>query len=167
MLPLLDELFAFSCRLERDPARAADLLQDSLLRAFRKFSQLGDAASFRSWMATIIRRTFHNRRRRKGVLQPLPSEDGPHAHEMRSCRLGPDERLAARRLGRELKDALDDLPEPQRLAVFLIDVQGFSYDEATRVLDLSPGTVASRVARGRASLRVRLRHLALERGWSR
>jgi RNA polymerase sigma-70 factor (ECF subfamily) len=84
-----------------------------------------------------------------------------------SSRPGPDERLAARRLGRELRDALDALTEPQRLAVFLIDVQDYTYDEAARVLGMPPGTVASRVARGRASLRARLQHLARQRGWGR
>jgi RNA polymerase sigma-70 factor (ECF subfamily) len=51
------------------------------------------------------------------------------------------------------------------LAVFLVDVQGYRYGEAAVVLDVAPGTVASRVARGRAALRVSLRHLAQERGW--
>lgn len=168
VLPLLDELYAFSCRLERDPSRAADLLQDALLKGFRKFSQLDDAGSFRSWMATIIRRTFHNRLRGMSPTEQLfedGSEESP-SFDIRCSQPGPDERFAARRLGWELKKALDELPEPQRLAVFLIDAQGYSYGEAARVLEVSPGTVASRVARGRSSLRTRLQHLAWERGWT-
>ncbi len=73
--------------------------------------------------------------------------------------------MLARRLGKELKAALDLLPPDQRLAVLLIDLQGFSYAEAATALQAAPGTVASRVARGRASLRRARRHLAAERGW--
>lgn len=168
-LPALDDLYAFACRLERDPAAAADLLHDALLTGFRKFFQLNSTPSFQSWMAAIVRRTFLNRHRRKGRSVPLSEAalEAPLAPATSYGRPGPDERLIARRLGRELKQALDELPEPQRLAVFLIDVQGYSYGEASEVLSIRPGTVASRVARGRARLRERLLHLARERGWTR
>jgi RNA polymerase sigma-70 factor (ECF subfamily) len=167
-LPALDGLYAFACRLERDPARAADLLQEALLTGFRKFSQLGSRPSFRSWMATIVRRTFLNRHRRHEPVVPLADDEpetslaAPHDAE----RSGPEQRLLARRLAHELKGALDELPEAQRLAVFLVDVQGYGYAEAATALGMPAGTVASRVARGRARIRERLRHLARERGWT-
>lgn len=167
-LPALDDLYRFACRLERDPADAADLLQDSLLVGFRKFSQLDRAPSFRAWMTTIVRRTFLNHRRRHDTAVPLHFDAGevPSLNSPLSApRLAPDERLIARRLGTELRSAVDELPEEQRLAVFLIDVQGFTYAEAAQVLEAPPGTVASRVARGRSRLRERLHHLATERGW--
>lgn len=168
-LPVLDDLYRFACCLERNPADAADLLQEALLAGFRKFSQLDRETSFRAWMATIVRRTFLNRNRRQDSVVPLgldSSDDRPQYGVLATPRPpAPDERLIARRLGSELRCAVDELPEEQRLAVFLIDVQGFSYAEAAEVLARPPGTVASRVARGRSRLRERLRHLARERGW--
>ncbi len=168
-LPGLDDFYRFACRLERDPARAADLLQESLLTGFRKFSQLGRATSFRSWMATIVHRTFLNRHRRSESTVSLEEAGLEEPEETVFGRpgLAPDERLMARRLSSELKAALDELPEEQRLPVFLIDVEGYSYGETAKVLATPAGTVASRVARGRAQLRRRLRHLARERGWIR
>lgn len=168
-LPALDDLYRFACRLERNPARAADLLQDSLITGLRKFSQLSRSESFRSWMVAIIRRTFLNRRRRAEPSVGFDPEDPDRPVPLPAAagEAGPDHRLLARQLAGELKAALDELPEEQRLAVFLIDVQGFTYAEAAEGLATTPGTVASRVARGRARLRDRLRHLARERGWAR
>lgn len=166
-LPALDDLYRVACRLEGDPARAADVLQEALLVAFRKFSQLGRASSFRAWAVTILRRTHLNLHRRAEPIASL-ADAGPNDSDLEAAAApepAPDERLMARRLARELSAALDALGPEQRLAVFLIDVQGFSYAEAAEVLGAPPGTVASRVARGRASLRERLRHLARERGW--
>jgi len=130
------------------------------------------ASSFGTWMATIVRRTFYNRRRSgKGrdsvpFLDQAAEESLSRQRRRRGDSRLPDERLVARRLSLELREALDRLPLNQRLAVYLVDVQGTSYAEAAAILDAPPGTIASRVARGRATLRSRLHHLANERGWS-
>ena len=166
-LPVLDDLFRVAWRLERDPSRASDLLQDALLTAFRKFSQLKETGSFRAWASSIVRHTFLNQRRRRDVALPMEDALAQDSGGLTEAGPGPDERLVARRLAKEVKAALDALPEEQRLAVFLIDFQEFTYAEAAEALDAPPGTVASRVARGRAVLRARLSHLAQERGWTR
>lgn len=166
-LPVLDDLYRLACRFETDPVRAEDLLQEALLTGFRKFHQLENHRSFRAWISKILRRTFLNRR--SGKFESLPLEEG--TLDAVTDPLGdadpydPERRLLARRLSRELKEALDRLPQEQRLAILVIDVQGFSYAEAADVLEVAPGTVASRVARGRAALRRFLNHLARERGW--
>ncbi len=76
----------------------------------------------------------------------------------------PAERLADKRLGIRLEAALQRLPAGQREAIWLVDAQGFKFSEAARILGVKPGTVASRVARGRAALRVDLSEVARERG---
>jgi RNA polymerase sigma-70 factor (ECF subfamily) len=163
-LAALDDLYRFACRLEGDRDRAEDLLQQALLTGFRKFSQLKDPGAFRVWMMRIVRHTFLNLRQARKPVVSL--EDAGQSLDP-SDAAGPDaeERLLARRLGRELQEAMDALPPERRLAVFLVDVQGLSYGEAASVLEVPPGTLASRVARARAELRRCLIHLARERGW--
>ncbi len=164
VLPLLDDLYRFAHRLEMNGDGAADLLQDSLLVACRKFRQLERPASFRAWMGRIVYRTFLNRRRKRSV--ELPIESLGSTPEPAAQAPGPEEHLLARRLRAELARAVDALPLEQRLAVLLVDALGFTYGEAAETLSVPPGTVASRVARGRVALRGSLHQAARERGWS-
>ncbi len=168
MIPALDDFYRVACRLERDPDRAQDLLQDALLQGFRRFGQLRTQSSFRAWMGRILVRTYLNKNRRRATEVPLEEAEGglgaPHAARSEE-RVDLGFLVSARVLAHELKEALDRLPQDLALAVFLVDVQGYPYGEASVVLDVAPGTVASRVARGRAALRVLLRHLAQDRGW--
>ena len=169
VLPVLDRLYQFACQLESDPQSAEDLLQEALLTGFRKFHQLKTPNAFHAWTARILRHTFLNQQSRKSqesrlVNSPLPEQ----ANRVASAQpYEPEQGLLARRLSGELIAALDQLPREQRLAVLLIDVQGFSYADAASVLEVAPGTAASRVARGRAALRHVLGHLARERGWTK
>lgn len=168
VIPLLDDFYRVACRLERDPDRAQDLLQDALLQGFRRFAQLQAPSSFRAWMGRILVRTHLNTRRRRATEVPLEEAEGglEAQHTARSEeQVDPGFLVSAGALAHELKGALDRLPRDLALAVFLVDVQGYRYGEAAVVLDVAPGTVASRVARGRAALRTFLRHLAQERGW--
>ena len=167
-LPVLDRLYQFACRLEKDPHKAEDLLQEALLTGFRKFHQLKNPDAFQTWASRILRHAFLNQQGKKWQEEP-PSSDPPRERVRPIAPVKPYEperHLLARRLSCELKAALDRLPHEQRLAVLLIDVQGSSYGEAASVLEVAPGTVASRVARGRARLARVLGHLARERGWA-
>lgn len=169
MIPLLDDFYRVACRLERDPDRAEDLLQDALLHGFRKFGQLRAESSFRAWMGRILVRTHLNTRRRRTREIALlePGEVPETLHKARSGEPRDTNWIRSPRgVAEELKSALDRLPHDLALAVFLVDVQGYAYGEAAEVLDVAPGTVASRVARGRTALRSYLRHLAEERGWT-
>ena len=167
-LPVLDRLYQLARRLERDPGKAEDLVQEALLTGFRKFHQLKNPSSFHAWTSRILRHTYLNQQTK--MLGNSRLADNPLLEVGNPVPVtkpyGPERRLLARRLSSELKAALDRLPQEQRLAVLLIDVQDFSYADAASILDVSPGTVASRVARGRAALRRVLGHLARERGWA-
>lgn len=167
-LPVLDRLYQLACRFERDPQKAEDLLQEALLTGFRKFRQLKNPNAFHAWTSRILRHTFLNQQGRK--IQDVRLDDGLTAEQTRPVEhvgpYEPERRLLAWRLSRELKAAMNQLPREQRAAILLVDVQGFSYAETAYVLDAAPGTVASRLARGRAALRHTLGHLARERGWA-
>ncbi len=157
--PYLDELYRFACRLERDPVAAEDLLQTSLLRGFEKHRQLRTDAGHRQWMAKVMWTTFENRRKKRTepTLRVVPRERCDPARD-------PEERLRDARLGARIALALDRLPEERRVAVWLVDGLGFTFPQAAEILDMPPGTLASRVARGRAALRLDLTDIAAERG---
>ena len=168
VIPLMDDLYRFACRLERDSDRAQDLLQDSLLKGFRNFRKLQAPSSFRPWMGRILYRTFLDRHRRGMVEVSIEEESDLGAHsEANPSAATPDLRslFLAQRTSQEIGAALDRLPAHQAVAVFMVDVEDYGYAEAAEVLGISPGTVASRVARGRAALRASLHRLARERGW--
>lgn len=162
--PTLAGLQRFAVRLVRDPIGADDLLQQALVTGFTRFDQLEDERSFRVWINRILFRTHLNRKKRKteqpvdpGILDNVVSLDavrrpGPHEHYERAA------------LADELAAALDSLPAEQRDAVWLVDGQGFRFGEAAEILEIPPGTAASRVARARLTLRGLLANVAQERG---
>ena len=160
--PHIQDLRRFALKLERDPDTAEDLLQETLLIAMTRIDQLKHDGAARVWANRILYRTFLNRCRRR---RSDPSEAWSERAERTVLPFpGPAERLANKRLGARLEEALSRLPAAQRQAIWLIDGQGFQFSEAADILGVRPGTVASRVARGRASLRVDLSALARERG---
>ena len=158
----LDDLLRLACRLERDPDRGRDLLQESLVTAYRRRSQLARLESFRAWAAQIVRRTYLNSRRGRRELSWSESDHESIEPAFAPRPLDPEERFLARERAAEIRAALDALPLGQREAVLLIDGLGFSFAEASTALGAPPGTVASRVARGRSAIRCQLRHLVQE-----
>lgn len=162
--PVLGDLFRFARRLARDEAAAEDLLQTALERGLGRLDQLDDERAFKVWQSRVLYRTFLDERARK---QDVPMES--EALEGAVLRLDrgparPDEQAVAAEVGRDVRDALDALPIEQRDAVWLVDGQGFTYAEAAGVLGVAIGTAASRVARGRLTLRGSLQALAIEQG---
>ena len=151
-------LGGLALRLTRDPVAAEDLLQEALLTGLRRIDQLREAGAFRLWMSRILVRTWQNRGARKidTVIE---------LREVRvACEDSPARHLQRRQLAERMSQAFDALPEPQRVAVLLVDGQGFRFAEAADILDTRPGTVASRVARGRAALRDALGDVARAEG---
>lgn len=155
-------------------AEAEDLVQDTLLKAFKAIDQLEPGTNPRAWLLTILRRTWIDRWRRSGrrpdgqatdldrVAEPA-AEAGP-AGEHDADWTHP-ESLLSRFGDEEIINALRLLPEAYRWALLLVDVQALSVDEAAEALDVAPGTIKSRLHRGRAMLRDRLHAYAAERGW--
>ena len=132
-------------------ADGEDLAQETFLRVFRAIGDFdaGGPASLRGWILTIARRLCTDRARhvRRGIELPIPPPDAADPGA------GPDERLAARRLGEQLAVALAALPEEQRAVVALREWEGLEYDEIAAIEGVPVGTVRSRLARARAALR--------------
>ena len=169
-LPHLDAVYTAALRLSHNPDDAKDLLQETILRAYRFFDQFTKGTNCRAWLLTILYNSFRNGYRRAMREQPATStEDFEQRLEAQSliadaAHTDPEQMLSGRMLGHQLETALDTLPPEFREALLLVDVQELNYREAAGVLDIPVGTVKSRVSRGRALMREALKRLAQAQG---
>ena len=164
-LASVDSLYRTALRLTRVPADAEDLVQDTYLKAFRAADKFEPGTNLRAWLFTILHNTARNRARdraREGVT--VDSEAVEQAADMPSYGLTapaatPEALLLRETLTPELQAAVDDLPDAFRQAVWLRDVEEFSYAEIAAMLNIPVGTVMSRISRGRRMLFDRLKRL--------
>jgi RNA polymerase sigma-70 factor (ECF subfamily) len=169
-LPHLDALYTMAIRLARNPDDANDLLQETVLRAYRFFHQFETGTNCRAWMLTILFNNFRNGYRKYSREQPASSaEEFDRKVEGESLRTdpagsNPEALLSGHGMEGEVEAALGGLPAEFREAILLVDVEELSYQEVSGVLDIPIGTVKSRVSRGRAILRDVLTNFAKERG---
>jgi RNA polymerase sigma-70 factor, ECF subfamily len=169
-LPHLDSLYTMAIRLARNPDDANDLLQETVLRAYRFFHQFESGTNCRAWMLTILFNNFRNGYRKSSREQPAASaEEFERKLEGESLRIdaggsNPETILSGRGMEGEVETALAGLPAEFREALLLVDVEELSYLEVSGVLNVPIGTVKSRVSRGRAMLRDVLTSFAKERG---
>lgn len=160
-LPLIDNLYGAAMRLTRDPAEAEDLVQDSMVRAYRFWDTFKQGTNIKAWMFTILRNTFingyHRRGRKKSFHNDVSAQVrslGPAVAVGNSASQppGPEEALSSQITSARIREALDQLPPDYRLAVTLADLEGLSYKEIAEVMDCPIGTVMSRIYRGRKQL---------------
>ncbi|HEV2169707.1 MAG TPA: sigma-70 family RNA polymerase sigma factor [Candidatus Binatus sp.] len=169
-LPHLDALYSMALRLVRNADDAGDLLQETVLRAYRFFHQFESGTNCRAWMLTILFNNFRNGYRKTSREQPAASADEfDRKVEAESLRLdpareNPEAVVSSQRMEGEVEAALNGLPAEFREAILLVDVEELSYQEVSGVLNVPIGTVKSRVSRGRAMLRDSLAAFAKERG---
>ncbi|MGC1193052.1 MAG: sigma-70 family RNA polymerase sigma factor [Candidatus Binatus sp.] len=169
-LPHLDALYSMAIRLARNPDDANDLLQETVLRAYRFFHQFESGTNCRAWMLTILFNNFRNGYRKSSREQPAASaEEFDRKVEGESLRVdpagsNPEALLSRQGMEGEVETALAGLPGEFREALLLVDVEELSYQEVSGVLNIPIGTVKSRVSRGRAILRDALTSFAKERG---
>jgi RNA polymerase sigma-70 factor (ECF subfamily) len=144
-------LYRYARSLSRDPIAAEELVQESYRRALaatRKPVPANEETT-RAWLFTIVRNLWHNERRQrtqwahgKTALDELPA-----------CSESPDIQVTRKLLQSEVRHAIDMLPEPFREVVLLRDIEGLSYADIARIVGCPAGTVMSRLARARESLR--------------
>ena len=171
-MPYLDQLYGAAMRMTRNPADAEDLVQDTYVRAFASFHQYRPGTNLKAWLYRILTNTFINSYRRR-QRQPLQTDADAvedwqlhRAASHDSVGLPSAESLALDALpDSDIKDALGQLSEDRRLAVYLADVEGFSYKEIAEIMDTPIGTVMSRLHRGRRQLRGLLADYAREYGY--
>ena len=163
-LAYLDSLYRSALRLTRVPADAEDLVQETYLKAFRAAGRFEPGTNLRAWLFTILHNTARNLARdRARDTVSVDSEfvdraaDGPPAGGASAGAAETPETLLLRdTLAPDLQAAIDALPDAFRQAVWLRDVEEFSYAEIAEMLSIPVGTVMSRISRGRQALYDRL-----------
>jgi RNA polymerase sigma-70 factor, ECF subfamily len=153
----LDALYRAALHLTRSPADAEDLVQDTFVKAFRFAGQFERGTNLKAWLFTILHNTYRNQRRaaRRSTVD-VDSERVENTSAPADQWETPEQILMRGTVDADVQAALDSLPDPFRQAVWLRDVEEFSYLEMAQVLDVPVGTVMSRISRGRHFLHERL-----------
>lgn len=166
-LPLLDQMYGAALRLTRNPSDADDLLQEVFAKAFTSFHQYESGTNIKAWLYRILNTTFINLYR-KSQRQPQISgheleewQMTPATEGLRSAEVEALEQIPSQ----DVQRALAELPEEFRMAVFLSDVEGYTYKEIAEIMETPLGTVMSRLHRGRRLLREALIDYARENGF--
>ena len=155
-LQFLKPLFATAMRLTRNRADAEDLVQDTYVKAFRHSGQFKRGTNLRAWLYTILHNTWRNRVR--DASRDTVDVDSEQVEQLAAGGVGgehietPERILMRSTLDADLQAALDELPEAFRQAIWLRDVEEFTYAEIAEMLNVPIGTVMSRISRGRRML---------------
>ncbi|GAB3488443.1 RNA polymerase sigma factor [Amycolatopsis cihanbeyliensis] len=156
VLPETEVLYRVARTLTAQPADAEDLVQETLLRAYRAVDRF-DGEHPRAWLLTILRNAEHNRhRRRRPQLLLDPEQAMERAAEHEDGAADPAHVIVDLRFTTEVSAAFDALPEKYREVVAMVDVDGLGYAEAAAALGVPIGTVMSRLHRGRKQIRRQL-----------
>jgi RNA polymerase sigma-70 factor (ECF subfamily) len=158
----MNRMYGMALRLTRNPADAEDLVQEAMLKAYSAFHQYKPGTNLKAWLYRILTNTFIDKYQ-KDKRMPATSGDAPedwqlHAAEshdslgLRSAEMEALERIP----DKFITDAVQSLPDDFRTAVYLADVDGFSYKEIAEIMSTPIGTVMSRLNRGRKILREQL-----------
>jgi RNA polymerase sigma-70 factor (ECF subfamily) len=160
------DIYALLYRLTEDAEEARDLTQETFLRAFQHIGRFRGEADLKTWIYRIAVNQARNRwrwwrRRRRDVTISLDAGTGegeePLAMRLRdTASANPEQETLAREREKVLLNALRSLSQSYRETVILRDIEGLSYEEIAQTLEISIGTVKSRLARGRDELRRRL-----------
>jgi RNA polymerase sigma-70 factor (ECF subfamily) len=171
-LPLLDSLYGAALRMTRNPQDAEDLVQETMLRAYRAFDRFEAGTNLKAWLFRILTNayinTYRKRQREPQKVSADEVEEFDLYQELKShdtqFEATPESIVLDSLVDSDIIDAIEDLPEQFRLAVVLSDIEGFSYAEMAEIMDVPMGTVMSRLHRGRKALQKRLWELARDRG---
>ena len=170
-MPHIDSMYNFAYRLTFDEDDAKDLVQDTYMKAYRFINSFQEGTNAKAWLYRILKNSFINDYRKKSkqpakvdyqeVEQFYNSEDTPSNATI-------DLRLETTKdmIGDEISNALNSLAVDFRTVVILCDLEGFTYEEMAKILDIPIGTVRSRLHRARNLLREKLGSYALSMGYN-
>jgi RNA polymerase sigma-70 factor (ECF subfamily) len=170
IIPHLELLYNFALRLTSDPVDAEDLVQDTVVKAFRFFSSFERGTNAKAWLYRIMKNSYINNYRRKSKRpaevdfdEIAPFYDTIRAEFTESTDL--EQKLYDNLMDDDVSIALQSLPEDFRTVVTLCDIDGFTYEEIANMLDVPIGTIRSRLHRGRNLLKAELIEYAQKRGY--
>ncbi len=178
LAPLMDRLYGTALRLTRHPDDAEDIVAEAVGQAWRRLDTLRDPQRFEAWLFHILTNAFISEWRRRRS-HPQESSEGPDTEELAAEQFtlfqqlhqpfllwwgSLEEQFFNSVLQEELQAALDALPDPFRLVIVLVEVQGYTYEEVSRLLGIPLGTVRSRLSRARGLLQKSLWRQARDAG---
>jgi len=165
----LDALYGTAIRLTRNPADAEDLVQEAFLRAYKSWEQFEQGTNLKAWLFRILTNQFYSDHRKR-AREPVVSAtaDGFDLYDTirdtRGASASPESLVLDKLFEPEVRQALDDLSLDHRTVVYLADIEGFSYKEISKILQIPIGTVMSRLSRGRKTLQKALWDKAIRKG---
>jgi RNA polymerase sigma-70 factor (ECF subfamily) len=170
-LQYMNQLYAAAMRYTKNPEDAQDLVQDTYIKAYNSFHHFEPGTNLKAWLYRVLTTTFINTYR-KDQRRPQTSDSEledwqiAEASSHTSDQGKSTEDVVLENLpDSDIKNALAEIPEEFRMAVYLADVEGFSYKEIAEIVGVPAGTVMSRLHRGRKQLREKLTDYARERGY--
>ncbi|HEY7634126.1 MAG TPA: sigma-70 family RNA polymerase sigma factor [Gemmatimonadales bacterium] len=166
-LPHLDALYRVALRLTGDPSQAEDLVQDTMLKAYRAWRQYRPGTNAKGWLLTILRNTFINDYRRR-KLEPVAMDleaIEPHALYRAVEQTDPEGAFFSKIVDAKVLEAIDALAPEFREVLVLSDIEGMRYAEIAETLQVPVGTVKSRLFRARRQLQAALYAHAVEMGY--
>jgi RNA polymerase sigma-70 factor (ECF subfamily) len=174
VLAQLDSLYRTALRMTNHPQEAEDLVQETMLKAFRFSHTYQPGTNLRAWLFRILNTSAINRYRKQAAHPtPVSLPEGEEFYLYNQIRdlggqdlnQGAEEEVLSRYLDEDVYKGLNDLPPNFRMAVILADIEGLSYKEIADVLQIPIGTVMSRISRARRQLQKSLWQYAKERGY--
>ncbi|TVR29930.1 MAG: sigma-70 family RNA polymerase sigma factor [Balneolaceae bacterium] len=171
IIPHLDALYNFGLRLTSDPNDAEDLVQDTIVKAYRFFSSYEKGTNAKAWLFRILKNSYINNYRKKSKKPHEVDYDevASFYETIRADRTETsdlEDKMFRELIDDDLSRALEKIPEDFRTVVLLCDVEDFTYEEIANMLDVPIGTIRSRLHRGRNLLKAQLMEYASNRGYT-
>ncbi len=170
-MPHVDSMYNFAFRLTNDEDDANDLMQDTFMKAFRFINSFQEGTNSKAWLFRILKNSFINDYRKKSKepskVDYQEVETVYNSTEDAEYESTTDLRIEAVQdlIGDEVAMALNGLPVDFRTVIILCDIEGFTYEEMAKILDIPIGTVRSRLHRARNLLKEKLRSYAKSMGY--
>ena len=168
-----DALLRTALRMTKNESDSEDLVQETMLKAYRFFDRFERGSNIKAWLFKIMTNIFINNYRQKSRKPSSVSyediDDNFLYHQLENSKskvADPEEVLFAKLIDGDVREAIDELPEDFRMVVVLAFLEEFSYEEIAEIADIQLGTVKSRLHRARKLLQKSLWKYALLRGFS-
>ncbi len=170
-LPHIDALYNFAFHLTYDEEDAQDLVQETLLKAFRFIDSYQKGTNSKAWLFKILKNAFINDYRKQSKRpNKVDFQDIVNFHDSEDSALSGSldlrEEIFQDMIGDEVMIALNTLPVDFRTVILLCDVEGFTYEEMAKIIDIPIGTVRSRLHRARNLLKEKLKSYAESLGYN-
>ncbi len=169
-VPHMSALYNFAVRLAKDREDAADLVQETMMKAFRFFHSFERGTNCKAWLFRIMKNSYINRYRKTSKAPDTVEYDAVEefydtikASSVETSTL--EDQLFNQALDDQVSDAIQQLPDDFRTVIILCDIEGFTYEEIAEFIDCPIGTVRSRLHRARKILAATLSEYARDRGF--